>query len=541
MHKESKPTLRAVGYCRTSGEGQRDNTSIPNQKRVIEEFCERNGWEFLKHYVDESKTGSKVEGRESFQAMLKHAALEQFDLIVPFDVSRFARDGVDVLGNAKLLRDAFGVHVVDTKGHFDSRPGGNTLLNFVHAGVSEYERLKIMERMIGGRIARAKEGKPWSGKKPFGRDYDKASGKWYVNERGKRMRELLTRYVEGERLNDLLKEFTEFSSPHVVLFSVRNSQLSGTYVKEFNIPELDIKGQEIPIPAIPEVISPELEQRVRDRMDHNRSWNRDSLRQYLLTSFIRCKDCGHALSGNWADGVKYYRHHRYAKGQHECPFHSIREDVVAGPVLDYLFNFFTDEPAFNAAVADAIPGEDEREEMERARERIKRKVVKKEQEISNLANAIAKGADPSLLIGKQTEIKREQEREGARLKEIEEKLEALPDREALEHEAMAIRLHLLEQVRERDWRKLGVEEVRKFLVFLFGENPGKNGDGIFVTQDEKGRWQISFKGTVAFEHEIVDGKPVSEAMRNVAERHNKRVKGVLKRVKDSVTSVSKSR
>ena len=32
--------LRAVGYCRTSSENQRDNTSIPVQKREIEHFID---------------------------------------------------------------------------------------------------------------------------------------------------------------------------------------------------------------------------------------------------------------------------------------------------------------------------------------------------------------------------------------------------------------------------------------------------------------------------------------------------------------------
>src|ERR1051326_7612368 len=63
--------LRAVGYCRTSGEGQRDNTSIPNQQEAIENFIEGEGWRILRHYIDESKTGSKIAGRDDFQRMMR--------------------------------------------------------------------------------------------------------------------------------------------------------------------------------------------------------------------------------------------------------------------------------------------------------------------------------------------------------------------------------------------------------------------------------------------------------------------------------------
>ncbi|GAG50916.1 unnamed protein product, partial [marine sediment metagenome] len=40
MKTENNHKLRAVGYSRTSGEGQRDNTSILRQKEAIESFVE---------------------------------------------------------------------------------------------------------------------------------------------------------------------------------------------------------------------------------------------------------------------------------------------------------------------------------------------------------------------------------------------------------------------------------------------------------------------------------------------------------------------
>jgi len=137
--------------------------------------------------------------------------------------------------------------------------------------------------------------------------------------------------------------------------------------------------------------------------------------------------------------------------------------------------------------------------------------------------AIAKGADPAFLIGKQDELKAEKQRNADRLEEIEGRLEAMPDREVLKHEATAIRSHLLQKVQNRNWRKLSFDEIRRFLVFLFGENPGKAGDGICVMQ-ERGRWKISFQGKVRFFHELVDGRPDSYLMGAVAERLNKKAR-----------------
>ena len=142
----SQRKLRAAGYCRTSSESQRDNSSIPIQKAAIERFVSLNDWTFVRFYVDESKTGSKIAGRHEYQRMMRDAANGQFDLIVPFDTSRFGRDGIDILTSARTLKQDFGVHVVDTKSNLDTRDIRRTLTNFVHAGVSEQERIQILDR-----------------------------------------------------------------------------------------------------------------------------------------------------------------------------------------------------------------------------------------------------------------------------------------------------------------------------------------------------------------------------------------------------------
>ena len=70
--KKDNSKLRAVGYSRTSGEGQRDNTSIPTQQRAEEAFIKQRGWDFVEHYVDESKSGSKVASTKKTASIRPH-------------------------------------------------------------------------------------------------------------------------------------------------------------------------------------------------------------------------------------------------------------------------------------------------------------------------------------------------------------------------------------------------------------------------------------------------------------------------------------
>ena len=69
--------------------------------------------------------------------MMRDAANNRFDVIVVWDMSRFGRDGLDILNSAKTLKRDFGVDVVDVKGRFDTRDLRRTITTFLDAGMAE--------------------------------------------------------------------------------------------------------------------------------------------------------------------------------------------------------------------------------------------------------------------------------------------------------------------------------------------------------------------------------------------------------------------
>jgi len=509
--------LRAAGYCRTSGEGQRDNTSIPRQQEDVEAYCKKQGWRFVRHYIDESRSGSKVEGRDAFQQMMRDAASGQFDVIVVHNISRFGRNGADIIDGARTLKRMFGVEVVDTKQHFDTRDPRNTLLNFVHAGVSEHERLSIMERTIGARVKRAEQGLPWSGEKPWGREFQrtaKNSGTWIVSEKGQRLRSLLQRYAEGEPLAELVREYG-FSDGRYVYHALRSGQLSGKYAVVFNTPDIGIVDVRVEVPGMPEVISPALEKRVRSRLKHNRTWNKQGRRTSLLTGFVHCAKCGYSLTGQLDHGVIRYRHPNKGCGG----FASIKGDELEPGVLDYVYGFFLDEPAFAKAIQHALPSIADREKLEREHRQTERQLRKVEQQITRLVEAIAEGASASLLLKKQSSLVADKDGLQARLKTLETEINGLPDPQVVQQRASLMRVLMVEQYKRRDWRQLPQADVRRFLHFLFGDDPKAAGHGVFV--ERKGRkWVLTFKGCVQFHHSVEGGTAVSRHLKMAADRHN---------------------
>jgi hypothetical protein len=161
--------------------------------------------------------------------------------------------------------------------------------------------------------------------------------------------------------------------------------------------------------------------------------------------------------------------------------------------------------------------------LEAERDEAKAQLARTEKEIKNINQAIKDGEPPKSLLEELRTSEADRETKRARLSELETTLQNMPSRELRQHQAMAIRLQLLGQVKRRDWRKLSNDEIRRFLIFLFGENPAKAGNGITVRR-EKGRWQISFKGKVEFYHDISNGRPLFHAVKTMAAHYNKMAK-----------------
>lgn len=482
-------TLRAVGYCRTSG---KDRTSISSQKEITKKFIEDKEWKFISHYVDKHKSGAKVAGRDDFQKMIQDAANDEFDIIVPYDVTRFARDGFDILSNAKYLKKEFAVSVVDTQNSFNNLSGDNIITNFLYAGLSEQERINIMKRTIRGRIANAKNGLKWTSKLPVGRGYEPdRNPKWFINDNGKKLRKLLTRYADGEPLASLAREY-KIKFPQTINRTVRQSQLSGIYIAKFNSPEIGINNLEVSVPQIPEVITPELETRCRERAAHNHKWNKQAKQKYLLTGFVKCAHCGHSLKGR-IQGKMYYNHY-YEDSKLGCPFTSIRGDLIEPIVFDYLYGFFLDEPAYSHAVRRALPSDDDRKALIKDIQSVKKQIVRLNKDESKLVDAFCAGIKKtSVMINKQQKIIDERQTLENRLYGLRETLANMIDSRQTERDAKLLRLKLMSKYWNQDWRHLSYEDIRKFLHFLFGVNPKKSGYGIFVGRI-KSKWKITFEG-----------------------------------------------
>lgn len=110
MQAQAEPKrYRVAGYCRISVdvEADRDNTSIENQKAIIQDYVQKRfPGSSLDFYVDRDRSGYTFEQRESYQRMRPRLMLGDYDIMIVKDLSRFSRRNSRGLVELEDLRDA---------------------------------------------------------------------------------------------------------------------------------------------------------------------------------------------------------------------------------------------------------------------------------------------------------------------------------------------------------------------------------------------------------------------------------------------------
>src|SRR5688500_5820036 len=83
--------IRAAQYLRMSTEHQQYSTS--NQEDIIQDYAKARGYEIVRTYADEGKSGLNVAGRESLRRMISdvQSGNAGFAAILVYDVSRWGR------------------------------------------------------------------------------------------------------------------------------------------------------------------------------------------------------------------------------------------------------------------------------------------------------------------------------------------------------------------------------------------------------------------------------------------------------------------
>lgn len=114
-------TYDIAGYCRISVDEEldRDNTSIENQKAIIEDYVKQKfPGSTLTFYEDRDRSGYTFEKREGYQKMRPLLMGHKYDILIVKDFSRFSRRNSRGLVELEDLRDN-GVRIISIGDNVD--------------------------------------------------------------------------------------------------------------------------------------------------------------------------------------------------------------------------------------------------------------------------------------------------------------------------------------------------------------------------------------------------------------------------------------
>ena len=117
----SAPKIRAAQYVRMSTDHQKYSTE--NQGDIIHDYAARRGFEIVRTYADDGKSGLRIEGRDSLKRLITDVENGEVDFqaILVYDVSRWGRfQDTDESAYYEYICKRAGINVYDCAEQFEN-------------------------------------------------------------------------------------------------------------------------------------------------------------------------------------------------------------------------------------------------------------------------------------------------------------------------------------------------------------------------------------------------------------------------------------
>ena len=376
-----------AGYTRISFEDdeekEKDNTSIENQKAIIEDFVRRKfPGSRLTFYEDRDRSGYTFESREDYQLMRKEMMAHKIDILVVKDFSRFSRRNSRGLVELEDLRDA-GVRIISIGDNIDY-PNDDDWLKIQFQFLINEMPVTDTSKKVRNVIRRRQEDGKWICAAPYGyiinirqefevmpTEADVVRTVFHLyNDEGwgyKRIANYLTeqgiptpRMSEKQRMDAIGKENKIKAKPEWSIVSVQGILDNDFYIGTFRARKYTrkkINGVDVKLDAEENVVIENHHQAIVDyrtfattrtlREKRSRS-NYRGVKKYdnVYSGFLQCGDCGSPMFSMSRTDIKpaYTCGTYHRRGTKGCSSHHIRVDR-----LDFLLKLYVERVMKNSA------------------------------------------------------------------------------------------------------------------------------------------------------------------------------------------------
>ena len=149
--------MNIAAYCRVSTDTADQLNSLEAQKAFFSEYTNRTGDTLVRLYADEGISGTKIKNRKEFLRMMADAEKGLFDMLVVKDISRFARNTVDLLQNIRKLK-ALGIETQFLTANMTSM-GNSEFVLTIFGALAQEESANTSKRVKFGKKVNAEKGR----------------------------------------------------------------------------------------------------------------------------------------------------------------------------------------------------------------------------------------------------------------------------------------------------------------------------------------------------------------------------------------------
>ena len=403
-------------YTRVSTKMQVDGYSLDAQYGACKRYADAMGYQVVKVYSDEGKSGKNIVGRPQFTEMLDAIInkVDAVDFVIVFKLSRFARNTLDSISSVKTLQD-YGVNLICVEDAIDTSKDAGKFLLSVLSAVYELERENIRVQTMAGREQKAREGRWNGGFAPYG--YKLVDGELQiVEEEAEAVRVMFEKYAYttwgGENIAAYLNNnFTKimranghleyFTAPFVIkildnpiyvgniAYGRRRTEKIEGSDNEFAVR----KQEEFPVyeGKHEAIISEEVWEIVREKRKSTAKVNikTHSLdHEHLLSGILKCPICGKGMYGNVnrkknKSTGEYYKDHWYYACKHRahvdgvpCTYRKQWHQGVVNGAVEEVISKMAHDSLFAEAIKQRISSKVDTVEVEKELEDLQKKLRK---------------------------------------------------------------------------------------------------------------------------------------------------------------------
>ena len=370
-----------------------ESNSITNQKKYLEDYARRNGFENIRHFTDDGFSGVNF-NRPGFQSLIKEVEAGNVETLIVKDMSRLGRNYLQVGFYTEVLFPQKNVRFLAINNSIDSNNASdNDFAPFLNI-MNEWYAKDTSNKIKAIFDARMKDGKRCSGSIPYGYNRLPSDKQTLVVDpvASEVVKHIFLLANEGKSPRAIAEQLTEekvlipaayakeyhpeqyngikFSDPYLWGVSTvrtileRQEYLGHTVLRKSVSTNFKLhkrkttdEAEQYVFPNTHEaIISQELWDSVlkrRSRVNRASAWGSHNNR---LSGYLYCADCGRRMTlqthySKTDRSVQYsYRCGGYASRVNACTSHSISADNVEALILSSVKRFsrfvLNDEKAF---------------------------------------------------------------------------------------------------------------------------------------------------------------------------------------------------